>query len=258
MKINKLLILLSHNDDEFFFLSLIKKYIESGASVYIDYLTHGSLYNIDHSIRMNESIGALLKLGVPRDHIYSTGHTEDVLDSTLDMNMLKILNAVDKKHIDKKIDCVFTMAWEGGNTDHDATAAVAYLLGNRWNIKNNSIYEVPSYNADTKIPFYFNIMNFPKGNTKGVKDLISFEKALWMLSFIIFYKSQRKTFIGLFPGIIFQLIFRRKVVYRTLEKSVFSRRPHSGPLLYESRFGKNFELFKIEIFKIFNVENIDI
>ena len=66
---------------------------------------------------------------------------------------------------------------------------------------------------------------------------------------LFFYKSQLKTWLGLYPFIIFKYLFYKNDEIQEIKKSFFIRRPHKGKLLYEKRGYCTYDKFEKKIIK---------
>ncbi len=239
---DKVLFLFAHQDDECFIFFRIKYEISMGNEVYCIYLTDGSFYNISSSIRDQESRNVLNDAGVKAENIYFLGSAHNIRDGSLIEEIENAatlsLNSVNKIGISK----LFCLAWEGGHHDHDASHLVALSIGKKLDILDN-IFQYPLYNG-SGVPWrFFRVMEPLKENGRSITRKLTFEEVLKNLLICFKYKSQRKTWIGLFPEALIKfMVFRREVlqsaqVLRTKEK------PHKGKLLYERMFDVKFEYF---------------
>lgn len=244
------LVLLAHNDDEFFVLDSMINELACGNQVYVCYLTYGQINGTPHQTRHDESLRALQTIGIKEEHIVSIGHQEKIFDSDLENHFLTAYHALVSFYKKTNIEKLHTLAWEGGHSDHDSVNILSYCLAKKWRIES-SVYEHPGYNANSKIPFYFKIMSFPEADDQVTERPLSFMRAIKLLSFIRFYRSQRRTFVGLLPGILYQFFVKRSLAIKVSRSGELLKRPHRGPLLYESRFGKDFNSFTTKVSNAF-------
>ncbi len=239
---DKILFLFAHQDDECFIFSRIRYEISMGNEVYCIYLTDGSFYNISSSIRDQESRNVLNDAGVKTENIFFLGSAHDIQDGSLIEEIENAaalsLNSINKIGISK----LFCLSWEGGHHDHDASHLVALSIGKKLDILDN-MFQYSMYNG-AGVPWrFFRVMAPLKENGKSISRELPFREAFNNLSLCFKYRSQRKTWTGLFPEALVKfLVFRREVmqavgIQRTKEK------PHKGKLLYERMFDVRFEYF---------------
>ena len=59
-----------------------------------------------------------------------------------------------------------------------------------------------------------------------------------------FYRTQRKTWLGLLPSALIHLVLTRREWTREVDVHATKTKPHEGKLYYERRFGVRWEEFK--------------
>ena len=70
--------------------------------------------------------------------------------------------------------------------------------------------------------------------------------------YLFFYKSQLKVWIGLYPFLIFNYLFRDFVYLQRIDKKYTIKKPHKGLLLYERFRNLDFNIVKKHIVKFYN------
>lgn len=234
-----------HCDDEFFIYPLLRS-LSYSETIFV-YLTSGSIYKDGLSqIRMNESTKFLLAQGFSAENILFLGEQLEIEDGQLWKNLsgaLEELERVIEKH---KPDNLVSVAYEGGHHDHDACFALGFILSKKLGL---NIYDYSTYNAfDTK---FFRVMNNQgiqtcKYEGKYTFDLKLKDSLLW-LNCIFYYRSQWKTFIGLLPGVLNNLLVKKRLVIGKVTDFDPSVKPHANKLFYEKRFKVDYEAIKNEI-----------
>jgi N-acetylglucosamine malate deacetylase 1 len=215
---------LAHQDDEIAFASRIRLALSRGDRVTCVCLTDGASA-VSASIRDEESrrvlefLGAGLLIVAPAPHRIVDGSLPDHLDLALSFLESSV----------SEVDEVVTLAWEGGHQDHDASFLIAAAFAQRRGIR---CLEMPLYNAQgvTRGPL-FRVMH-PVGDGWTSRP-IPFREKLATILLTRFYPSQRKTWLGLAPLMLFT---RSRELTRVADLRRALVPPHSGPLLYERRF----------------------
>ena len=120
-------------------------------------------------------------------------------------SLLKVIySKLDDLGVNKQIDSVFTTAFEGAHQDHDSAAYIARTIGKKLNI---SPIEISTYPQKFKYFYSFRVLN-------PVNPRHEFEfhrKRVAHLAFrmIMGYKTQRTTWLGLGPWVIYRYLFKR-------------------------------------------------
>jgi hypothetical protein len=138
---------------------------------------------------------------------------------------------------------VTTCAWEGGNPDHDAAHLAAARLVRELSVSD--FREFALYNGYRRAGPFFRVLSFCDGARVGddAGPRLTFAQALRDALLCRFYPSQRRTWLGLFPGALVRLLVRRRHAIRTIAVPAQRRRPHPGPLYYERRWALTYERF---------------
>jgi LmbE family N-acetylglucosaminyl deacetylase/predicted N-acetyltransferase YhbS len=242
---DSLLVLLAHNDDEFFVSPLLHREIASGTQVWVAYLTHGSIYGADSGARVSESRAVLQGLGLPPEQVLSIGITADIFDGRLASHVEGAYKAMLAALAGIPIDRLWTLAWEGGHPDHDAAnligAALARTLG-------CEAFEFPAYNAHRLPAGLFRVMAFPRSSRDTPVIPIGVREGIDAMRRALRYRSQRRTFLGLAPGAMLEFLWHRRQHLRPIPSDRDYRRPpHEGLLYYERRFGTTFRDFHAQV-----------
>ncbi|HVR37699.1 MAG TPA: PIG-L family deacetylase [Thermoanaerobaculia bacterium] len=220
------LFILAHQDDEVAAASRILYLVRGGARVHCAFLTNGAA-TVSASVRDAESRAALASLNVADLHFI--GSENDIPDGKLVEHLDRALELIESAV--KTIDEIYTLAWEGGHHDHDAAHLVAVAFAKRRNLLE-STFELPLYNG-------FRSRNFrvlsPIGDT-WTRRTISLRDGITSSLLCRFYRSQRKTWMGLLPEALIKLVMLRRECIRRVDVARLFDRPHVGPLLYERRF----------------------
>jgi len=244
--------ILSHQDDEIGIFELLRLAIEKGENVHILYMTSGSIINeipknrIFH--RDKESLNVLKNFSMKYKNIIFFGRIHNIPTCVLYKKMNLAYKELLKflKNLDGEIK-VYTHAWEGGNEDHDAcNILVKKILCSLTKIKR--AYQFPLYNADTSL-FYYQVQVALKKNGKIIKIKNSFFNRLKYIKYLFSYKSQLRVWIGLYPFIIPNYLFKNYSVIQILSKNLNFKRPHVGKLLYEKFARCTYRDFKKNINK---------
>ena len=236
--------LFAHQDDEFVVFIDIKKNLLKH-NVFIFYLTSGANKKINKknlSIRDNESLKVLKKIGVKTKNIYFLGKNLGIKTNTLYLKLNVVYKNLFRKikKIGKPIK-IITHSWEGGHEDHDACNLIARKLANRFRVFDDSL-QFSLYNAyETKL-IYFKVFN---PITKAInKSYTVLKNRIFFVKLLFIYKSQIKIWVGLYPFIIFHYLFKGYNIFEKLNKSKKIIKPHNGKLLYELRNFCTFKKFK--------------
>jgi hypothetical protein len=76
---------------------------------------------------------------------------------------------------------------------------------------------------------------------------VSLADGLRVVALLPLYRSQRKTWLGLFPETFLKLVLVRREFVREADSRRVTSRPHDGLLFYERRFGYPYERFVLSV-----------
>ena len=138
------------------------------------------------------------------------------------------------------LDQLIIHSWEGGHPDHDTSHVIGFKLVKKLDLLDRT-FQFPLYSGNKLYWYFFRL--FDTSITKG--DILVYKipnlKKFKYLYLISYYKSQVKTFIGLFPIYLMHIIFSKYFKLQKLSKIYYFKKPHSGELLYERRKMGDFE-----------------
>lgn len=224
-----LLCVFAHQDDEVAAATRILLAVREGRPVRCVYLTDGA-FRVAASIRNEESRTALKRLGVTDIH-FATFPDGNLPEHATDALAFLEAHAGDA-------DEVCTLAWEGGHQDHDAAHIIALTFAQR---RGLPCREVGLYNGHRSPRTLFRVMH-PVGDG-WTKRRISLRDGLRTLMLLPVYRSQRKTWLGLFPETFLKVVIARHEYVRDADPRRLESKPHEGLLFYERRFGYSWERF---------------
>ncbi|MDC1133286.1 PIG-L family deacetylase [Alphaproteobacteria bacterium] len=242
-KLSKVLFLFSHHDDEFGVFFLIEDFIFQGLEVHIVYLTSSHIDGLPCSRREKESIKVLKSLGVYEKNIHYIGKNNKVKDLKLHLYMDLLFKEMLKLFKNNKIEKIIVHCWEGGHPDHDTSHILGVYLAKKLNILKD-LYQFPLYSGRGLIWSFFRLFDtFPLNGTV-YEYKIPLIKRIRYLGLVLHFKSQIKTFIGLYPVYLYHMLIYGKQYVQNVSATNLSSRPHKGPLLYERRKMGNYDFIR--------------
>ena len=141
------------------------------------------------------------------------------------------------------VDKIYVHNWEGGHPDHDTSHVLGIYLAKELNILDE-LYQFPLYSGRNLFWQFFRLFDlFPK-NGKVISFKIPLPQRIKYLTLIFYFKSQIKTFVGLYPFYFLHMIFNGKQLIQEVSIENLIHRPHLGPLLYERKNIGNYCLIK--------------
>jgi LmbE family N-acetylglucosaminyl deacetylase len=222
-----ILFVFAHQDDEIAGATRMLRARRNGDPVQCAYLTDGAS-RVPASVRNEESRRALARLGVT-DVLFAT-----FPDGNLPEHAQAALAFLESQV--ERVDEVYTLAWEGGHQDHDTAHLVALAFAQRRGIP---CHEMPLYNGYRTPRSYFRVMH-PFGDGWTTRR-VSLADGLRVVGLLPLYRSQRKTWLGLWPETFFKLVIARRESVRVADPRRLAAKPHDGLLFYERRFGYSYE-----------------
>ncbi|HET7711901.1 MAG TPA: PIG-L family deacetylase [Thermoanaerobaculia bacterium] len=224
------LFVFAHQDDELAFLSRIRYEVARGTSVECAFLTDGGAGRATPASRDAESRAVLLRAGVTEPRIHFLGSAARIPDGNLAEHLNQALDLLQSK-VRNDFDDVYSLSWEGGHQDHDAALLIAAAFARA---RGAACWEMPLYNGKGVPLTLFRVLS-PIGEGWETRRISALEGSRCAMV-CRHYRSQRRTWLGLFPETFFKLAVRRREYVRRLDPSRLRHRPHEGPLLYERRF----------------------
>lgn len=226
------LFVFAHQDDEIAAASRIAHVLRGGGTVTCVYLTNGEGGRATSAVRDAESRAVLTRLGVDRVHFLGSLH--GIPDGKLVEHLDRALALLEATVTDV-VDEVVCLAWEGGHHDHDASHLVAVAFSRRRNIPR--CLELPLYQGHRMPGAWFLTLAPLRVGGEWTARRISLLEGLRIAGLCRFYRSQRKTWLGLLPSALIHLVLTRREWTRPVDMGRLRAKPHAGLLLYERRFG---------------------
>jgi len=229
----RVLAVLAHQDDEMAMATRLLFHVKQGDEVVCVFLTDGAAKGASPRRRNDESLRVLESLGVRRANVHFLGTELKIADGGLVLLLRRALDAIEYQLSGAAIDIVYTLAWEGGHHDHDASHLVALLFALRRGI-GGRCREMPLYHGRGTMGPFFRVLS-PIGD-EWLRRAIPVSDALRVCSLPRHYQTQRKSWAGLAPEFIFKTLVLRQERVRACDPSRVMRPPHAGVLFYERRF----------------------
>jgi hypothetical protein len=227
--------LFAHQDDEFGVFQKIFDELGAGRNVYCIYLTTGVPLGCLSEKRNQESVSVLMSLGVLRENILFIGGDLLIQDGGL-MDNLVIARSWLRSWIShvSNIHSIYLPAWEGGHPDHDSLHAIGVIVANELSFLD-SVWQYPLYNGYRCRGQLFRVLKALPSNGAILNRKISLHNRFKFLGLMMQYPSQTKTWIGLFPFVLFHYIFfGTQSIQRASLLNIY-KPPHSEYLYYERR-----------------------
>jgi N-acetylglucosamine malate deacetylase 1 len=230
---------LAHFDDEFGALPLILRDQAAGRDMRF-------LFNMDYRTRElaerrhGETRAFLTRFGIDPDAAIHLGAKTGVVDGRLYTDAPKAYAALKARVLALgKVDRLVTLAWEGGHPDHDLTAAMAVKLAGELGI--GEIEQVSLYNSpDLPWLLYHGFQPLPQNGPVQRMRVSAADWRRWVLA-VADYPSQAKTWLGLWPALIWTFAKQGEFRWQTLAPGRIAERPHPGRLFYERMFKVPYE-----------------
>jgi hypothetical protein len=229
-----LLFVFAHQDDEVAAATRMLDALRSGSSVTCVYLTDGQGGRARSAVRHEETRQVLTRLGVDLSRVHFLGTQHGIPDGSLHRYLSQALALLEALVTDP-VDELVTLAWEGGHHDHDAAQLVAVAFASRRGLLART-YEMPLYHGHRLPGPLFRTLTPLRVGSGWTPRRIRFRDGLRIALLCRFYRSQRKTWLGLLPEALLRLAIGRKEWSRPVDVSRLHGRPHEGPLFYERRF----------------------
>jgi LmbE family N-acetylglucosaminyl deacetylase len=238
------LFVFAHQDDEYSAAPWILEELAAGNTVACVYLTSGGFRSAP-AVRDAESRSALQALGVAGDAIiFLEGEQGRIGDRELAARSLEGLAMLERwiesaPFVPARI---YAPSYEGGHPDHDASHAIAAAVashfdtaGDAWHFSLYNAYRCPR-------PFFSTLRQLPTAAPKR-RAATPWRTRLWLTMLCWRYRSQRRTWMALFPGaLLARMILQSEFVAR-FAVARLTKRPHDGELLYERLFATAYDDF---------------
>lgn len=229
--------LLAHQDDELFCLPLIESDVKREIPVAVVYLTDGAAVTAS-CIRDAESYSVLVDIEVSVETIFFLGSHLSIADGHLHLSLSKVYWAL-KHYIDwDSCSRIYLPCYEGGHQDHDSISWLVACLSREFRIQD--IFQFPLYNSyKTRFPL-FNVLTLLPNHEPSK---IFFKLRLRHLKYILTYRSQFRSWMGLTPPLLIKVLAARPIWLVQFDPHILRQRPHPGELLYEQRGQLSFDSF---------------
>lgn len=228
------LFVFAHQDDEYPVTPLIASELRDRAVLCL-FLTDGRGKGVSSETRDAESRKVLASIGVPGESLLFVGSQSGIPDGHLVEQLEPAFEAAAAAvaPIASPIDRLYMPAWEGGHQDHDAAHLVGMALAKRLGV---DAWEFALYNGQGTPWKFFRAMKLLRSGTETRELRISLRDALRASFRCRHYKSQLKTWVGLFPESFLRFVLLRRVVVQRPDPRRLALAPHQGRLLYERMF----------------------
>ena len=237
----------AHQDDEFGCFFEIHQLANKGKKVLVFYLTSGSSDGKLNLQRNNESVSVLQKLGVKKNNIYFIGSNKKIPDGLLPeylySSYTSILNIIKIVGKPKEIYC---HAYEGGHQDHDAAHFLSIKVAEKFNLVNRT-FQFSLYTSSSNRIFFYRLFYPLRKNGSLIIKKIPCTLRLFFLGLCFYYKSQFKSWIGLFPFLVSHYIFNGTQILQPVSLKGLRRKPFKGKPLYQRRGYYLHHTFKLNI-----------
>jgi LmbE family N-acetylglucosaminyl deacetylase len=234
------LFVFAHQDDEIATATRILHLLRAGWEISCVYLTDGEGRAVRSHIRDEESRQVLARLGVDLSRVHFLGSDARIPDGRLFEHLDKSAELLENA-IAKPPDEVWTLAYEGGHQDHDASHLVAIRYAAEHDIP---CFEMPLYHGYGLPGPFFNTLAPLRNGGEWAARRIDLAEGFRIALLCRWYASQRKTWLGLLPEALLRLALGRKEWTRPAELARAADKPHRGKLFYERRFGVSWEEFE--------------
>lgn len=234
------LFVFAHQDDEIAAASRIAYVLRRGDVVSVAYLTNGEGREASAQVRDEESRVVLRRLGVDRGRVHFLGSEHAIPDGRLVEHLDRALALLEAR-LQERVDEVVCLAWEGGHQDHDASHLVAAAFASRRGIP---ALEMPLYQGYRVPRWLFQTLTPLRVGGEWTGRRITVREGLRIASLCRFYRSQRKTWLGLLPVALVRLLLGKGEWTRPVDLARLRAQPHEGVLFYERRFGVTWAEFE--------------
>jgi len=237
------LFLFAHQDDEFGVFAAIEHELRLQRRVVCVYMTDGGFGGVAPARRNAESLDVLGRLGVDSADIHFLGEAAAIANTQLYRAMLTGWHTlIERIAALGAIAALYVPAWEGGHPDHDAACAIGVLLRERLQL-GDAARQFSLYNGCGLVgPLFWTLKPLPQNGAID-RYRIGWGDRIRFLLLCLRYRSQRKTWVGLFPFVLLNYAMIGRQQLQPLPVQRPDRRPHPGALYYERRNFLTWEVF---------------
>jgi LmbE family N-acetylglucosaminyl deacetylase len=246
--VSRVLFVFAHQDDEYMAVPWLLEERAAGAEIVCIYLTDGGGHGVDPPVRDAESRAALRSIGIGNDAVVMLAAPNGRIgDGQLALRSLEALTAVET-WIDRSgfaPQRLYAPSYEGGHPDHDAAHLLAAVVAGERGIAGDA-WHFSLYNAYRRPrPFFATMRQLPTSSPsrRAAMSPGARWRATWLCSH---YRSQRRTWLGLFPGAAYARLIARGERAVRFDLARLASRPHEGELLYERMFATSFAQFETQ------------
>lgn len=235
--------LFAHQDDEYGVFHALEQSVAAGRRPLCLYLTNGDFGGQDVEVRNRESLGVLTALGVAAADVLFIGQQAAISDGVLLQHLERAYQAVlAVLQAAGPVSALYLLAYEGGHQDHDAL----YLIGCRLQktLGIASAWQFPLYHGKGLPSVLFRVLSPLPENGAVTAQAIPWRARWRHLLFCLRYRSQARTWIGLFPFVFLHYLLSGRQQLQPASAARCAQRPHAGPLLYEKRGVLQQEMFE--------------
>jgi len=240
-------IVLAHMDDEAFLSPYLISIAKQNVPVDVYFLTksEGRNQKFDQTVREQESLKFFRKI-LPQANLHFLGRELNVLDLEAHLKIEELIEKLkNMMHSDTKL--ILTTNYEGGHIDHDTTCFIAYKLSK---IKDSKFATFNLYRAKYfKYPFY-KVIDEISQEHQFEKIPLKPKDFIKIIQIPIIYKSQWRTWFGIFPFLILKFLKSNGVFIEFPSELNFLEPPNSGAVLYINRGDGDFESWAKKITEI--------
>ncbi len=231
------LFVFAHQDDEVGAFSRIAFEVRAGHRVWCAFLTDGAK-RVSPQVRDAESSRVLRRLGVDGARVAFLSDADGrIADGTLARSLQRarriLLDWLRVRAMTPQR--IYTLDWEGGHHDHDATHLVTLSVARDLGVDDVFVY--PFYNGWRRRPKLARVSSFVPGAAPVLRRRLSLRDSWRTACSVASYPSQRLTWLALGPGFFVRTLAMREERFRRADPRRVLLPPHDGVLHYENIFG---------------------
>jgi LmbE family N-acetylglucosaminyl deacetylase len=234
--------LFAHQDDEFGVFAALEQAVSVGSRPVCLYLTDGAS-TVPAQRRDAESRAVLRQLGVAEADMHFIGSRLSFADGRLYEHCEQALDAARQEMAAYPAPTrVYLHAWEGGHQDHDAAHVISLALAQHW--PQADLRQFALYHGARLPGSLFRVLAPLAENGPVQRQPVPWPARRRHLRLCASYPSQRKTWIALFPFVLWHMLRGGAQQTQAVNLRCITQRPHAGPLLYESRGAASWQTLK--------------
>ena len=238
------LILLPHMDDEVFIIPYLINFAKNRTdNIHFCFLTksEGRLNRYSRTVREAESTLMLNRI-VPGCKIEFVGSKFQVEDLELHSSLNRIFEFL-VETLNEGCDLVISPHYEGGHIDHDSTSILAKRISGQFDAPLHTF----NLYSGRKISKSLYKVGKPTDSNTVIKIKVGREsfKPIMLIPFV--YRSQIKTWIGIYPSLVWRFIIRGKCEINTSSSFNHLSKPNHGIVFYENRKDGTFDEWSTNI-----------